>query len=202
MDGNLKSRIKTTFVLLVDFVGFIIIFFIVIFALNYFKILPLSKIFPTTLGWLPEKQTIVEKIIPTPNTSNLNIWHQADQALITNYSDYFKTHSATTSSEILANGSIEESVFIGYNNYLLQVLTPQRRLMFKVSNNTQFYKISPSLARNGTILGENRKVNAYKDYQEFIQNVPFGSFLTIKYKMLKDTNAEILTIDYFPEHKF
>jgi hypothetical protein len=198
------NRIKHAFVLTVDFIGLLIIGSLVLFVLNYFKIVPLSQTFPNYFGFLPQalQKTAIATPAPQPLASGI-IWNkQADPTLITNYSDYFKTHYSPTSASSENSDLFSVSgVFTAYNISYIQTVTSQGSTVFQI-NNTVFRKISPpitSKSRGGE--GDNRITAEYKNANDFFNDVPFGGYLQITYQLAGDLKTAA-SVDYYPEHKY
>lgn len=200
------NKIKHALILAVDFMGLLIIISILLIVLNYFEILPLSKTFPNTFGFLPQISKNVKKSIyaPTPAPAASIVWDkQAEPALVSNYSDYFKIHiipiSAYSEND---NLFFVSGALTAYNKDYIQIITSQGITVFQINTNSVFRKISPpvtSKSQGGG--GENRITTMYKNSADFFNDAPFGSFVEIIYKLNKDLKTATV-IDYYPEHKF
>ncbi|MCL6096527.1 MAG: hypothetical protein M1444_02470 [Patescibacteria group bacterium] len=200
------NRIKHFFILAVDFIGLLIIVCILLIVLNYFEILSLSKTFPNTFGFLPQISKNVKKSIyaPTPAPTASIVWDkQAEPALVSNYSDYFKSHNIPISvySEN-DNLFFVSGALTAYNKDHVQIITSQGVTVFKINTNSVFRKISPpttSKSQGGG--GENRITAMYKNSADFFSDAPFGSFVEIIYKLNGDLKTATV-IDYYPKYKY
>ncbi|MCL5019035.1 MAG: hypothetical protein M1426_00955 [Patescibacteria group bacterium] len=199
------NRIKHTFILAVDFIGLLIIGFIILFALNYFKIIPLSKTFPKYFSFLPQAEKKIPSIIPTPlpTASGLAWDKQANPTLVSNYSDYFKNHNIpVTILDENTNLFFVSGALTAYNKNYIQTVTSQGITVFQIDTNLVFRKISPpitSKSQGGG--GENRITAIYTSSDDFFNDAPFGSYLEIVYKLTGDIKTAT-SIDYYPEHKY
>ena len=199
------NRIKHAFILAFDFIGLLIIGFIILFALNYFKILPLSKTFPKYFGFLPQilQNTVIITPTPKPIASLLAWDKEATPTLISNYSDYFKSHNIpiTASGETIDMFSVS-GAFTAYNKNYIQIVTSEGPTVFQITNESVLRKISPpitSKSQGGN--GIDRVTAIYKNSADFYNDTPFGSYLQIIYQLNGDLKVAT-SIDYYPEHKF
>ncbi len=199
------NRIKHAFILAVDFIGLLIIGSIILFALNYFKIIPLSKTFPKYFGFLPQ---VSQKKIALPSTATPTfpeiVWDkQATSTLISNYTDYFKSRN----TPITAYGTTTDMFFVSgaftaYNKYYFQAVIFAGPTYFQIANNSVFRKISPpitSKSEGGN--GADRITEIYKSSTDFFNDAPFGSYLEIIYHLKGDIKVAD-RVDYYPEHKY
>lgn len=197
--------IKHIFILTVDLIGLLIIGSIILFALNYFKILPFSQTFPKYFGFLP--QAVQEKVVVTPTpapASSQVIWEkQANSTLISNYSDYFKKNNMpATVYEETADTFLEKGAFTAYNKSHIQTVTSEGTTIFQINNGSVFRKISPPItSKNQGGDGTDRVTAEYKSSADFFSDVPFGSYLQIIYT-LNGNLKSASSVDYYPEYKF
>lgn len=200
------NKIKHAFILAVDFIGLLIIGFIILFALNYFKIIPLSKTFPKYFGFLPQATKKISTSItpaPLPTASGLAWDKQANPTLVSNYSDYFKNHNIP----VTALGETIDMFFVSgaltaYNKNYIQIITSQGIAVFQITNDSVFRKISPPItSKSQGNDGVNRVTAIYKSSSDFYNGVPFGSYLQINYQLNGDLKAAT-SIDYYPEYKY
>lgn len=205
MSNNLLSRVKTIFILFVDFVGLLIIVAILLIVLNYFKVIPLSKNFPKYFGFLPQiiQKTAVTTPTPKPIVSALAWDKEATPALVSNYSDYFKKQNTPavfyekTIDMYFVNGA-----FTAYNKNYIQTVTPEGPTVFQINNDTIFRKISPPItSKNDEGDGTLRVTEIYKSSTDFFNNVLFGNYLRIMYKLNGDMKVAN-SIDYYPEYQY
>ncbi len=198
------NRIKHAFILTVDFIGLLLISSIILFALNYLKILPLSAAFPKYLGFLPQVSQKKAVLTPTPAPAAFEIvWQkQAEPALISNYSDYFKNHNISISTyNENDNLFFVSGALTAYNKDYVQIITSQGLTVFKTSDSV-FRKISPPItSKNQGGDGVNRITAIYKSSADFFSDAPFGAFVQIVYKLNGDIKTAT-SIDYYPEYKF
>ncbi len=184
--------------------GLLIIGFVILFALNYFKIIPLSQSFPKYFGFLPQNAQEKAALVPTPAPASSEIiWDkQASPTLIANYSDYFKNNNIPVTDY----GEAIDMFFVSgalsaYNKNYIQVITSQGITVFKIDSPV-FRKISPPItSKSQGNTGENRITAIYKSSADFFSDTPFGGFLQIAYQLEGDLKVAA-SIDYYPEYKF
>lgn len=205
MVNILLSRIKTTFILFVDFVGLLIIISILLIVLNYFKIIPLSKNFPKYFGFLP--QVLQKTVIITPTRKpivSLLAWDkQATPTLVSNYSDYFKNNNTSVTAY---GGTIDmflvSGAFTAYNKNYIQTVTSEGPTVFQITSDSVFRKISPPITSKSVGgNGADRVIAIYKSSADFYSDAPFGSFVQIIYTLNGNSKLAV-SIDYYPEYKF
>ncbi len=199
------NRIKHVFVLAVDFIGLLIIGSIILFALNYFEILSLSKTFPKYFSFLP--QVSQEKVVLTPThapaSSEIKWDNQAEPALVSNYFDYFKNRY-TAIAVLAENGDLflVDGALTAYNKNYMQIITSQGITVFQIDSSSVFRKISPLItSKSQGNSGENRVTAIYKSFSDFFSDAPFGGFLQIIYQLNGDSKLAV-SVDYYPEYKY
>jgi hypothetical protein len=199
------NRIKHTFILFVDFIGLLIIVSILLVLLNYFKIIPLSKTFPKYFGFLPQviQNTAIVSATPKPIVTAL-VWNkQASQTLVSNYTDYFnKNNNPVIPYQQTTDKFFVIGAFSAYNDNYFQAIISRGPTYFQVASDSAFRKISPpitSKSEGGN--GTDRIIATYKNFTEFFNDAPFGSYLEIIYHLKGDIKVAN-QVDYYPEHKY
>jgi hypothetical protein len=198
------NRIKHALILTVDFIGLLIILSAIFFTLNYFKVLPLSTTFPKYFGFLPQisKEKSAETLTPAPESVNIKWDKQAQPALVSNFSDYFKIHNISITTIDENNGLfLVKGVLSAYNKHYFQIVTSLGITFFQIDK-SNFRKISPtiSLKSKGSD-PTNRTIATYKNSADFFSDVPFGGYLEIIFT-LNGNIKSATNVDYYPAHNF
>ncbi len=200
------NRLKHVFILTIDFIGLLVIIFIIIFALNFFKILSLSTVFPKYFGFLPQISQKQEAVQPTsPPVPTGIVWEkQASSDLISNYSGYFKNSHIIP---INTYGNDPTLLFVSgamsaYNKDHIQVITTQGITVYQLTNTTVFRKNSPAITtKSQGSKGASRITAVYKNSADFFTEVPFGGFIQVIYRINGDSKLAYY-IDYFSDYRY
>lgn len=184
----MHEKLKDATILLLEIISLLVIFVVFLFVLNYFKIITLPNFSPKTITPAPTNAPATNNN-QSAGVSFVKLQNQASQTQIQAYASSVVNFNSP-GKDPQSTSYIADSIFSGYDNQTIQVVTKDGVLNLGFDANTQFEYSPPPTGNSGGMIAP---PTAYASAADFFKAVTFGSTVEITFSK---TNLKVSEVDY------